>query len=193
MILFKGSLRPNDGKRPLNGRKHNKNLVPIPIGTRKLTFGEIYGRGKEFFNGPQLIYSPDVSEIHIKINSLGGSVGDGIAIAEEIRLSPKTVVTIAQGTIASMAIVILEAGTIRLMTKFSTLMMHRAVSSLEGEYTAPELEALLTRNKKTDTLTREFIASKIKKSAEEIEDDVGTLRVFTAEEALAYGLIDKII
>lgn len=140
-----------------------------------------------------LLGDPSVKQIMVKINSFGGSISCGIAIAEEIRLSPKTVITVAQGTVASIAVLILEAGDVRLMTKFSDILMHKPISILEGEYSGNELQQMIERSKKTEKTVLNYISGKTGRSPEEIETDIGTLKIFLAEEALKYGLIDEII
>jgi ATP-dependent Clp protease protease subunit len=142
----------------------------------------------------QLENDPEVGNIMVKINSPGGQVSCGIAIAEEIRLSSKPVITVAQGTVASIAVSIFEAGHVRQMTRLSEIMLHKPSSMLEtAGYSAEELKSLWKKNLATERMMLKLLSEKTGKSMGKIKRDIGTLKTLTADEAVAYGLADKII
>lgn len=137
---------------------------------------------------------PEVDKIEVKIISQGGSVSCGIAIAEEIRLSKKKIITIAQGTVASIAVLIFESGHIRHMTKLSEIMMHKPISVLgENEYSSEELGNLRAMNLASEAMMLKVFSEKTGKTPQKIKKDIGAFKTFTAEEALAYGLVDELI
>jgi ATP-dependent Clp protease protease subunit len=143
-----------------------------------------------FYN--MLASSADI--IEICICSFGGSYDHGIAFYEEIRLSTKPTITRIQGIAASAASIITQAGATRVITKNSTIMMHKPASVLgEGEYSAEDLKILRAKNLSAEQKVLKIFSEKTGKTPQKIRKDIGTLKTFTAEEALAYGLVDAII
>lgn len=145
------------------------------------------------FNSMSL--DPEVDQIIVKICSPGGSASIGLAIAEEIRLSHKPVATVIQGEAASAAAIIAQAGDKRYMTRFSTLVLHQA--GVEYEHVRLTVSRLATVKKNLDKINMmmfKIFAEKTGKSVKEIKRLIGDdNKIFTADEALAYGLIDEII
>ncbi len=133
------------------------------------------------------------SDIALVINSPGGSVMAGLAVYDTMQLIPNDVATIAVGFAASMGQVLLCAGAPgkRLALPHAQVVMHEGSAGLGGwaadvEIQAANLVATLDR-------LRAIIARHCNKPIAEIEQDVGRDRWFDAEQALAYGFIDRIV
>lgn len=132
-------------------------------------------------------------EISIYINSPGGSVSAGLAIYDTMQFVQPDIVTIAMGMAASMAQVLLCAGTEgkRYALPNSRILMHQPMGGTQGQATDIEIytkEMLRIRNN-----LFEIIAKHTKKDTEQIKKDADRDYYMTAEEALKYGIIDKVL
>ncbi len=133
------------------------------------------------------------ADIIMYINSPGGVIYDGMAIIDTMNLVKPDIVTIAVGSSASMATVILASGTKgkRFALPNATIHMHQPLGGAEGQasdiaITAKEILRL------KDVITDIFTEATGKDRAQ-ITDDIDRDKFMTAEEAKKYGLIDKII
>lgn len=132
-------------------------------------------------------------DINLYINSPGGSVTAGLAIYDTMQYVTPDVVTICMGLAASMAQVLLCAGTTgkRYALPHSRILMHQPTGGTQGQSTDIEIytrEMLRIR----DTLY-EIIAKHTNKDIEKIRKDADRDFYMSAEEALEYGIIDKIL
>lgn len=132
-------------------------------------------------------------DINLYINSPGGSVTAGLAIYDTMQYVTSDVVTICIGMAASMAQVLLCAGTAgkRYALPNSRILMHQPTGGTQGQSTDIEIytrEMLRIR----DTLY-EIIAKHTNKEVEKIRKDADRDFYMSAEEALEYGIIDKIL
>lgn len=132
-------------------------------------------------------------DINLYINSPGGSVTAGLAIYDTMQYVTPDVVTICIGMAASMAQVLLCAGTPgkRYALPNSRILMHQPTGGTQGQSTDIEIytrEMLRIR----DTLY-EIIAKHTNKEVEKIRKDADRDFYMSAEEALEYGIIDKIL
>jgi ATP-dependent Clp protease protease subunit len=131
--------------------------------------------------------------IDLYINSHGGYLSDGLAIIDAMQLVQAPVSTICVGTAASMAAVILAAGAKgrRLLTPNSEVMIHQ----MSGAHKGPEsdlaiyAEHLMDQQKRLEALLAGFSG----KTKEQVHRDMDRDRFMTAEETLAYGLVDEIL
>ncbi|NQU84062.1 MAG: ATP-dependent Clp protease proteolytic subunit [Parcubacteria group bacterium] len=142
------------------------------------------------------LFDSDIGRISVIINSPGGSVNAGIAIYETIRLSPKPVTTTVQGRASSVAAVIAQAGHTRKITKYSSMLLHqpRVIPQSDTEYVRYELELLGNEVHRIENNILSIFAEKTKKTPSQIRKDTGVYqKIFTAKEALEYGLVDEII
>ena len=134
---------------------------------------------------------PD-AEISMYINSPGGSVTDGMAIYDTMRYIRPKIRTVCLGMAASMGAFLLMAGEpgMRLALPNSEVMIHQPSGGAHGQATDVQLHAewLLRTKKKMNGLMAELT----KQPLEKIERDVERDYFMTAEEALAYGIIDEI-
>ncbi len=144
----------------------------------------------------QMLYLESVNpdqDISFYINSPGGSVTAGMAIYDTMNFVKCDVSTICVGMAASMGAFLLAAGTKgkRIALPHSEVMIHQPLGGFQGQVTDVLIRAdLLSRTKKT---LNEILAEKTGKPIEQIEKDTERDNFMTAQEALAYGLIDKII
>ena len=144
----------------------------------------------------QLLYleaqDPD-KDIQFYINSPGGSVTDGMAIYDTMQYIKCDVSTICIGMAASMGAFLLSSGTKgkRLALPNAEIMIHQPSGGTQGQASDIKIQAewmLRTREK----LNR-ILAENTGKSVEQVTADCERDNFMTAQEALEYGLIDKVI
>ena len=131
-------------------------------------------------------------DISFYINSPGGSVSAGLAIYDTMNYIKCDVSTICVGMAASMGAFLLSAGTKgkRLALPNSEIMIHQPLGGAKGQATDIKIQAdLILRTR--DNLNR-ILAENTGRSIEEIARDTERDNFMTAEQALEYGLIDKI-
>lgn len=144
----------------------------------------------------QMLYLESVDpdkDISFYINSPGGSVTAGMAIYDTMQFVKCDVTTICIGMAASMGAFLLAAGTKgkRLALPHSEIMIHQPSGGAQGQCSDIKIRAdLLLRTR--DTLNR-ILAERTGKPVEIIERDTERDNFMTAEQALEYGLIDRII
>ena len=134
---------------------------------------------------------PD-KDISFYINSPGGSVTAGMAIYDTMNYVKCDVSTICIGMAASMGAFLLSAGTKgkRIALPNSEIMIHQPLGGAKGQATDIKIQAdLILRTR--DNLNR-ILAENTGRSIEEIARDTERDNFMTAEQALEYGLIDKI-
>ena len=135
---------------------------------------------------------PD-KEISIYINSPGGSVYAGLAIYDTMQFIKPQVQTICAGIAMSMGAVLLAGGAPgkRMALPNSRILIHQVLGGVQGQATDIEIRAreTLALRAKLD----EILAHHTGKTAEQVHDDSDRDRFFTADEAVEYGLIDKVI
>jgi ATP-dependent Clp protease, protease subunit len=135
---------------------------------------------------------PD-KEISIYINSPGGSVYAGLAIYDTMQFIKPQVQTICAGIAMSMGAVLLAGGAPgkRMALPNSRILIHQVLGGVQGQATDIEIHAreTLALRAKLD----EILAHHTGKTAEQVHDDSDRDRFFTADEAVEYGLIDKVI
>ena len=144
----------------------------------------------------QLIYlegKDPTKDINLYINSPGGSVSAGMAIYDTMNYIKCDVSTICIGMAASMGAFLLSAGTKgkRIALPHSEIMIHQPLGGAKGQASDIKIQAdLILRTR--DTLNR-ILAKNTGKSVEQIAKDTDRDYFMTAEEALAYGLVDKVL
>ena len=132
-------------------------------------------------------------DIQLYINSPGGSVTAGMAIYDTMRYIKCDVSTICIGMAASMGAFLLAGGTQgkRYALPNAEIMIHQPSGGARGQETEIRIVAeniLKTRNK-----LNEILAANTGKSVEEISRDTERDNYMTAQEAVAYGLIDSVV
>ena len=134
---------------------------------------------------------PD-KDINFYINSPGGSVSAGLAIYDTMNLIKCDVSTICLGMAASMGAFLLAAGTKgkRFALPNSEIMIHQPLGGAQGQASDIKIRADLIL--RTRDMLNKILAENTGKSIEEIERDTDRDYFMTAEQALEYGIIDKI-
>lgn len=131
-------------------------------------------------------------DIYIYINSPGGSVSAGLAIFDTIKYIKCDVVTICVGLAASMGAFLLASGTKgkRAALPNSEIMIHQPLGGAQGQASDIQIQAeqMLKIKKKLSKILAEECGQNLKK----VEVDCDRDHYMSAQEAMEYGLIDKI-
>ena len=132
-------------------------------------------------------------DIHMYINSPGGSVSAGLAIYDTMQYIKCDVSTICIGMAASMGAFLLAGGTKgkRLALPNAEIMIHQPSGGAQGQ--ATEIKIVAEQILKTKRKLNEILAANTGKPLEQIEIDTERDNYMSAEEAKAYGLIDNVI
>jgi len=189
------------------------NLIPTVI--EKSTYGEraydIYSRllkdriiflGSEIDENvanaviAQLLFlasQSDIKDIKLYINSPGGSVMDGLAIYDTMNYVKPPVSTICVGMAASMAAILLASGAKgkRVALPNSEVLIHQLMGGTHGQASDIKIRAehMLKLKDKLNKILQQHTGQRLDK----IEKDTDRDYFMNSEEALAYGIIDKII
>ncbi len=143
----------------------------------------------------QLLYLDSLGheDISLYINSPGGSVTAGFSIYDTMNFIKSDVCTIGMGLAASMGAFLLSSGTRgkRSALKNCEVMIHQPLGGAEGQATEIKIAAehILKTKKKLNTI----LSKNTKKSLKIIERDTERDYFLDADEALNYGLIDRVI
>ena len=132
-------------------------------------------------------------DIMLYINSPGGSVTAGLAIYDTMQHIRADVSTICLGQAASMGAFLLcsDAKGKRMALPHSRVLIHQPLGGAQGQATDIEIQAQeILRIKKT---LNEIMASNTGQSIKKIEKDTDRDYIMTPQEALEYGMIDKVI
>ncbi len=132
-------------------------------------------------------------DIKFYINSPGGSVSAGLAIYDTMQYIKSDVSTICIGLAASMASVLLAAGAPgkRLALPNSEIMIHQVMGGAEGQ--ASDIKIRAEHILKIKAKMNKILALHTKQKESTIEKDSDRDYFMSAEEALKYGIIDKVI
>ena len=136
--------------------------------------------------------NPD-KDIQFYINSPGGSVSAGMAIYDTMQFIKCDVATICVGMAASMGAVLLTAGAKgkRLALPNSEIMIHQPLGGYQGQ--ASDIKIHSEHILRTKDKLNRILAANTGKPLELIEKDTDRDNFLTAQQALEYGLIDKVI
>ena len=136
--------------------------------------------------------NPD-KDINFYINSPGGSIAAGMAIYDTMQFIRPDVSTLCVGMAASMGAFLLAAGTKgkRFALPNSTVMIHQPLGGFQGQASDIEIHAkfILALRERLNRL----MALHTGKSVEEVARDTDRDNFLTSEEALAYGMVDKVL
>lgn len=132
-------------------------------------------------------------DIMLYINSPGGSVTAGFAIYDTMQHIRADVSTICLGQAASMGAFLLSSGAKgkRLALPHSRVLIHQPLGGAQGQATDIEIQAAeIVRIKKS---LNEILAANTGQSLKKIEKDTDRDYIMTPQEALEYGMIDKVV
>jgi ATP-dependent Clp protease, protease subunit len=135
---------------------------------------------------------PD-KDIHLYINSPGGSMYDGLAIYDTMQFIRPDVQTICYGVAMSMGSLLLAGGAPgkRMALRNSRILIHQPSGGFQGQSSDIEIHAreVLALRARID----EIYAKHTEQPVERVHADMDRDRFFTGEEALAYGLVDRVL
>ncbi len=193
-------------------KKNDNSIMPFILEERKLNvaqmdvFSRLLFDRIIYFSGvvndescntviAQLLYlsSIDNRDINIYINSPGGSVVDGLGVIDTINFIPCDVSTTCIGMAASMGAVLLSCGVKgkRFVLPHSRVMVHQVSSGMQG--TSKDLEIELEQTLRCKKDIYEILAKNTDKSFEQIEKDCDRNFWLIGEEAVNYGIADKLL
>ncbi len=136
--------------------------------------------------------NPD-KEIHLYINSPGGSISAGMAIYDTMQFIKPDISTLCIGMAASMGAFLLQAGTKgkRFVLPNSTVMIHQPLGGFQGQATDIEIHAkyILSLRERLYALMAQHTGRAVEEIARDSERD----KFLTAIEAVEYGLVDKVL
>ncbi len=132
-------------------------------------------------------------DITMYINSPGGSVSAGLAIYDAMLYVRSDVSTVCVGQSASMGAVLLSAGAKgkRLILPHSRVMIHQPLGGAQGQATDIEIQA--REILKIKRLLNDILVRHTGKPLKQIEKDTDRDYYLSAEEAIAYGLVDRLV
>lgn len=144
----------------------------------------------------QLLYLSQIDpekSIQMYINSPGGSIYAGLAILDTMRMIPNSISTVAVGMAASFGTVLLAGGTKgqRYALPNATIHMHQPLGGSEGQ--ASDIEIMAKEILRLKTYLNSFFAEVTGQPIERIQKDTDRDHYMTANQALEYGLIDKVL
>lgn len=133
------------------------------------------------------------SGIQMYINSPGGQVYSGMAIYDTMRMIPNKISTVAVGVAASFGTVLLAAGSKgqRYALPHATIHMHQPLGGAQGQASDIEIQAkeILRIKERLNEILAEATGQDIKTIISDTERDF----YMSAQEAVAYGLVDKVL
>jgi len=135
---------------------------------------------------------PD-KDIYFYINSPGGVITSGLSMFDTMNYIKPDIVTICIGQAASMGAFLLASGTKgkRYALPHARIMIHQPSGGAQGQSTDIQIQAAEIQRLK-DTLN-EILAERTGKKPKQIEKDTERDNFMSSEEAVAYGLIDKVL
>lgn len=133
------------------------------------------------------------ADIHLYINSPGGSITAGMAIYDTMQFVSCDVATYCVGQAASMGAALLTAGAKgkRFSLPNARIMIHQPLAGMQG--TAREVEIHVEELRRIKKKMNELMIEHTGHSLEKIEEDTDRDRFMSADEACEYGLIDKVV
>lgn len=143
----------------------------------------------------ELLYldSLNHNDISIYINSPGGSVTAGMAIYDTINFIKSKVSTICVGMAASMAAFLLSSGEkgMRYVLPNSEVMIHQPLGGVEGQ--ATEIKIAAERILKLKDKMNKLLSKNTGQDLKKVEQDTERDHFLDADEAVKYGIVDKIL
>ena len=141
----------------------------------------------------ELLYLDNLNneDIYLYINSPGGSITSGMSIYDTMNFIKSKVITIGIGMCASMAAFLLSSGKLRYVLPNTEVMIHQPIGGAQGQTT--DIKIAAERIIKLKDKLNKILAKNTKQPLAKIIEDTERDNFLSSEEALKYGLIDKII
>jgi ATP-dependent Clp protease protease subunit len=132
-------------------------------------------------------------EISMYINSPGGQIYSGLAIFDTMRMIPNKISTVAVGVTASFGTVLLAAGTKgqRYALPHATIHMHQPLGGAQGQ--ASDIEIQAKEILRLKSRLNEILAESTGQTIDVIERDTERDLYMNADQAVEYGLVDKVL
>ena len=130
-------------------------------------------------------------DIYLYINSPGGSITAGMSVYDTMNFINSKVITIGLGMCASMAAFLLSSGNTRYALPNTEIMIHQPIGGAQGQ--ATDIKIAAERIIKLKSKLNKILAKNTKQNISKITKDTEIDNFLSAEEALEYGLIDKIV
>lgn len=130
-------------------------------------------------------------DIYLYINSPGGSITAGMSVYDTMNFINSKVITIGLGMCASMAAFLLSSGNARYALPNTEIMIHQPIGGAQGQ--ATDIKIAAERIIKLKSKLNKILAKNTKQNISKITKDTERDNFLSAEEALEYGLIDKIV
>jgi len=135
----------------------------------------------------------DKKDITFYINSPGGNISHGLAIYDTMKMIKSDIKTICIGRCASMAAILLSGGTKgkRFITPNSEVMIHEVSTVSMGKI--GDVKVNFEHTTKMNECMIKLLSDNTGQSIEQIKNDILKDKWFNAEEAIEYGLVDKVL
>ncbi len=135
----------------------------------------------------------EVKDITMHVDTPGGSVKSGLSMVDVMDYVSSDIITINTGMAASMGSILLGAGTKgkRHTLRFSKVMLHQVSSGAEGNI--QDLRITLQESEKYNDILFDLLGKYTDKDPKQVLDDAKRDMWLTAEEAVAYGIVDGVI
>lgn len=132
-------------------------------------------------------------DIWMYINSPGGSVSAGLAIVDAMNRCRSDIATVCTGCAASMASVISSCGTRgkRYVTPYAEIMIHQPLGGISGQ--ASDIERAASHITNTKAVLMNLLSENTGQTRERVTADCDRDSYMTSEEAVKYGIADKIL
>src|SRR5580693_550771 len=133
------------------------------------------------------------ADIHLYVNSPGGSVTAGLSIYDTMQFISCDVATYCLGQAASMGAVLLLAGAKgkRNALPHARIMIHQPLAGMEG--TTTEIQIRLKEYQRLKRMMNEILLKHTGQSLERVEEDTDRDKFMSAKEALDYGIVDNVL
>jgi len=129
--------------------------------------------------------------INLYIDTLGGSAYSMFSMYDALQASPCPIHTIGIGKVMSCGVLLLASGNKRALTPNTTVMMHQFSTEINGELDSMSIE--LAHSKFLQDRMYTYYALHTGQTMAVIEKDLRNDRYMTADEALKYGIVDKVL
>lgn len=138
-----------------------------------------------------VLSTASTAHIDVTMSSEGGCVYAGLSMYDALKTCRAPITMTTTGTCMSMAVAVLQGATVRRATKLTTFMVHDGVTAADGH--SRNVEAWGIESRRLRNLYYEILASRSVHNVAWWERNCMVDRIFTADEALAWGLIDEVV
>ncbi len=178
-----------------DGKEHNTDLISNELVKNRVIYlnGEITSESAlSVITQIKYLASKSNDDIHLVINSKGGSVSDGFAILDMMDGVDCDIVTIATGIAASMGALLLSAGAKgkRYATKNAEIMIHQPLGGVQGQ--ATDISLVADHIQKIKRKLSLFLAERCNKELSAISEDMERDYWMSSKKAKKYGIVDVV-